>query len=69
MNELHKRNQGSNFLGGSISKRDNKRAPIQFRRERQPQHDFSRIDPSIFTSIAIFTSVGPVLLDRSSETT
>ena len=47
--------------------RDNIRAPIQFRRESQPQHlikdDFSsRIDPSILKAIA------PVLLDQSNET-
>ena len=35
-NELHRTNQGSNFLGGSFSNRDNVRAPIQFRREHQP---------------------------------
>ena len=59
-------NQGSNFLGWSLSNRDNVRSPIQFRKESQPQHlktDFSsRTDPSIFTSIA------PVLLDQSNET-
>ena len=30
-------NQGSNFLGGSFSNRDNVRAPIQFNRESQPR--------------------------------
>ena len=30
--------QGSNFLEGSFSSRDNVRAPIQIRRESQPQH-------------------------------
>ena len=35
-NELHRTNQGSNFLGGSFSNRDSVRAPIQFRREHQP---------------------------------
>ena len=58
-------NQGSNFLGGSFSNRDNVRAPIQFRRESQPQHlkswFISRTDPSIFISVA------PVLLERSNE--
>ena len=62
---LHRTNQGSNFLGGSFSNRDNVRVPIQFRREINPsilKDDFSsRTDPSIFTSIA------PVLLDRSGE--
>ena len=36
--KLHRTNQGSNFLRGSFSNRDNVRAPIQFRRESQPQH-------------------------------
>ena len=36
--KLHRSNQGSNFLRGSFSNRDNVRAPIQFRRESQPQH-------------------------------
>ena len=35
--KLHRTNQGSNFLGGSFSNRDNVRALIQFRRESQPQ--------------------------------
>ena len=64
--KLHRMNQGSNFLGGSFSNRDNVRAPMQFRRESQPQHlkdAFSlRADPSIFTSTA------PVFLDQSNET-
>ena len=36
--KLYRTNQGSNFLGGSFSNGDNARAPIQFRRESQPQH-------------------------------
>ena len=36
--KLHRGRQGSNFLGGSFSNGDNLRAPIQFRRESQPQH-------------------------------
>ena len=60
---LYRLNQGSNFLGGSFSNRDNVRASIQFRTERQPQHDFSsRTDPSIFTLVA------PMLLEQSNET-
>ena len=49
--KLYKINQGSNFLVGSFSKRDNVRASLQFRRERQP-HNFvvlcfsSRTHPS-----------------------
>ena len=35
--KFHRTNQGSNFLGGSFSNRDNVRAPIQFRKESQPQ--------------------------------
>ena len=36
--KLHITKQGSNFLGGSCSNRDNvKAAPIQFGRESQPQ--------------------------------
>ena len=31
--KLHRTNQGSNFLGGSFSNRDNVRVPIQFRRD------------------------------------
>ena len=36
--ELHRQNQSSKFLKSSFSNRDNKRAVIQFRGERQPQH-------------------------------
>ena len=36
--KLHRTNQGSNFLGGSFSNRDNVRAPFQFNRESQSQH-------------------------------
>ena len=36
--ELDIMNQGSNFLGDGFSNRGNVRAPIQYRRERQPQH-------------------------------
>ena len=64
--KLHRSNQGSNFLGGSFSNKDNVRAQIQFRRESQPfilkDYFSTRIGPSIFTSIA------PVLLDWSNET-
>ena len=64
--KLHRTNQGSNFLGGIFNNGSNVRAPIQFRRESQPsilKDDFSlRTGPSTFTSIA------PVLLDQSNET-
>ena len=36
--ELHRTNQGSNFLGGSFSNRVNVRAPIQLGRKSQLQH-------------------------------
>ena len=35
--KLHRTNQGSNFAGDNFSNRDYVRAPILFRRERQPQ--------------------------------
>ena len=35
---LHRTNQGSNFLEGSFNNRNNVRATIQFRTEGQPQH-------------------------------
>ena len=38
----HGTNQGSNFLGGSFSNRNNIRGPIKFRRERQA-HLFKRL--------------------------
>ena len=61
--KLHRTKQGYNFLRGSFSNRDNVRVLIQFRREILPKDDFSsRTDSSIFTSIV------PVLLDQSNET-
>ena len=36
--KLHRTNHGSNFLGSSSNNRGNIGAPIQFRRESQPQH-------------------------------
>ena len=63
----HRKNQGSNFLVGSFSNGENKRIPIQFRREKNNgrilKGDFlPRLDPSIFTSIA------PQLFNESNET-
>ena len=59
--KLRRMNQGSNFLGGIFSNRDNIRAPIKFQEKVNPsilKNDFSsRTDPSIFTSIA------PMLFD------
>ena len=36
--KLRRTSQGSNNLEGSFSNRDNVKAPIEFRRESQPQH-------------------------------
>ena len=36
--KLHRTNQGSLFLGGSFSNRDNVRFQIQFRREKPAEH-------------------------------
>ena len=36
--KLHGTNQGSNFLEDSCSNGENVIVPIQFRREKQPQH-------------------------------
>ena len=51
--KFHRTVQGSNFLVGSFSNRDNVRDPIQFSRKNQPKHlknhFSSRADPSIFT--------------------
>ena len=54
--KLHRTNQGSNFLGGSFGNRGNLRAPIQFRRESQPQH------------LKMIFPIATVFLDRSNET-
>ena len=62
--KLHETNQGSNFLGGSCSNRDNVRS--QSNLEEKVNHSIlkdyfsSRTDPSIFTSTA------PVFLDQSN---
>ena len=61
-NKLHRTNQGSNFLEGSISNRGNVRAPIQFRRKVNPSILKDDFYPFIFTSIA------SDLLDQSNET-
>ena len=64
--KLHRTNQGSNFLGGSFSNRDNVRAQYNLEEKVNPsipalKDDFpSRKDPSVFTSIA------PVLSDWSN---
>ena len=54
--KLHTTNQGSNFLGGSVSDKDNVRNKCILEQKVNPsilKDDFSsRIDPSIFRSIA-----------------
>ena len=65
-NKFHKRNQGSIFLGGNYSNRVNVRAPTQFTRKRQFHHVKRRF--SSRTDTFIFTSITPVLLDQSNET-
>ena len=60
-----KLHEGSNFLGGSFSNRDNVRALIQFKRDDPSilKDDFSsRTDPSIFPKMA------PELLHQSNKT-
>ena len=64
--KFHRTNQGSNFLGGSFSNRDNVRAPSNLEEKVSPsilKYDFSsKTDPYIFTSIT------PVLFDWSNKT-
>ena len=64
--ELHRTNQGSNFLGGRFSNKDNEEPQSNSEEKGNPsilKNDFSsRTDPSIFTSKA------PVLSDRSDKT-
>ena len=65
--KLHKMNQGSNFLRGSFSNRDNVKAPIQFRRERPPQH----LKKLFFLKnrlIYFYVNSAIVLLNRSKKT-
>ena len=62
----HRTNQEFNFLGGRFNNRNNVRAPIQLRRESQPQHlkrsFFLKNRPIPFISITL------VLLDWSNKT-
>ena len=51
--KLHRTNQGSNFLGGSFSNRDNVRVPIQFKEELNPsilKDDFSQEQAHAFSN-------------------
>ena len=65
-NKLHGTNQSFSFLGGNFNSRGNVRAPVQFRREIQPQHLIDNF--SSRTGTSIFNSTAPVLLVRSNET-
>ena len=64
--KLHRTKQGSKYLGGNFSNRNNVKSWIQFRRKIQPSilnnYFSSRIDPSIVTSIT------SLLLDWSNNT-
>ena len=66
--KLHRTNQGSNFLGGSFSNRDNIKVESNLEEEVNPsilKDDFSsRTDPSI----DVFISIAPPLLNRSKKT-
>ena len=57
---------GPNFPGGSFGNINNVRAPIQFKREGQP--NILKDDFSSRTDSSIFTSIEPLLLDQSKET-
>ena len=64
--KLHRMKQGSNFLGGSFSNRNMQEPQSNLEEKGNPSilKDYfsSRTDPSIFTSVA------PVLLCQSNET-
>ena len=64
--KLHRTNQSSNFLEGSLTNRDHVRDPIQFRGESQPY--ILKVDFSSRTNPSIFTSIASVILDQSNET-
>ena len=64
--KLHRMNQDSNFLGSSFNSRDIVRVAVNLKEKVNPsilKDGFSsKIEPTVFTSIA------PVLLDWSNET-
>ena len=64
--KVHRTSQDYNFPGESFRNRDNVRASIQCRRENQPQQ-LKKKDFSSRTVPSIFTSIPPVLLDKSNE--
>ena len=67
--KLHETNEGSNFLGGRFSNRDNVKALIQFRIEIQPQHlkrRFFFINGPIHFRIKNTSVISPVKQSKSS---
>ena len=68
--KLHRTNQGSNFLGGSFNNIGNVSPNLN-----PPSNLQEKVNPRILkgdfssrTDCSIFTSIAPVLLDRSNET-
>ena len=59
--KLHRTNEGSNFLGGSFSNRDNVRPPIELEEKVNPS--ILKDDFSLRTDLSIFTSITPAFLD------
>ena len=57
--------QGSNFLGGSFSSRDNVRVPFSL--EVKVNHRILKDDIFTKTDPFIFISIAPVLLDQSMK--
>ena len=64
--KLHRTNQGSNFLGGSFSNRDNVR--VQSNVDKKVNPSIFKDDFSSRTGPFLFTSIAPELLDQSKET-
>ena len=61
--KFHRTNQGSNFLGSSFSKKER-----HFKLEKIAKTGISKDDFSSTTDPSIFTSIVPVLLGKSNET-
>ena len=64
--KLHRTNQGSNFLGCIFNNRDN--AQPQSKLEEKVNLSILKDEFSSRTDPSIFTSIAPVLLDRSNKT-
>ena len=63
---IHGMNQGSGFLGGCFSNRNNVKSPILFQKENQPR--ILKDDFFLRTGSSISTSIAPLLLNQCSET-